>query len=216
MAGSVAGAGPGQPQVSTGWHHFGASDNTPAAEPSESGVWRHFGTTAVVPKAVAPNPGPHESVPARSALEIADLEKQMYELVNRDRSDPANAGEIGGKVTPLKWNERLASVARAHSRAMLTQGFFAHVDPEGRSPGMRVRAAGIGWQAVGENIAIYPSVESAETAFMNEPRFEHNHRSNILGSKYTDVGVGIVQDPRGWYYITEEFLQKPIDLRASF
>ena len=81
---------------------------------------------------------------------------------------------------------------------------------------MRVKAAGVEWQAVGENIAIYDNVPGAEAAFMNEPRFGHNHRSNILDSKYTDVGVGIVEAPDGRYYITQEFIERPQSLRASF
>ena len=140
----------------------------------------------------------------------------MYELINRDRSDPANAAEVGGRLSLLTWNDRLAAVARAHSLDMLNRSFFAHVDPEGNTPAMRVKAAGIGWQAVGENIAIYPSVAAAETAFMNEPHDGHNHRSIILSSKYTEVGVGIVQGPDGNYYITQEFIQPPIDLRTAF
>lgn len=76
---------------------------------------------------------------------------------------------------------------------------------------MRVAAAGIPWQAEGENIAIYMSVAGAEQAFMDEPRFEHNHRSNILSAKFTDVGVGIVRAPNGMYYITQEFVKTPTD-----
>lgn len=140
----------------------------------------------------------------------------MYDLINRDRLDPANTAETGGRAQALRWNATLAAAAREHSRDMLQQKFFAHVDREGRSPGTRVKAAGIEWQAVGENIAIYEKVSSAQAAFMNEPRFAHNHRSNILDPKYTDVGVGIVEAPDGRYYITQEFIETPRSLRASF
>lgn len=133
----------------------------------------------------------------------------MYELVNRDRADPANTPETNGRALPLRWNERLAAVARAHSLDMLNQGYFAHEDPQGRSVAKRVEAAGMEWQAVGENIAIYGSVARAEAAFMNEPRFSKNHRSNILSSGYTDVGIGIVQGRDGRLYITQDFCASP-------
>jgi len=107
-------------------------------------------------------------------------------------------------------------VARAHSEDMMLHGYFAHIDPEGRSPGTRVKAAGVPWQAEGENIAIDHSVAGAEAAFMNEPRFAYNHRGNILSPKYTEVGIGIVQARNGTYYVTQEFLEPPADLRASF
>ena len=66
---------------------------------------------------------------------------------------------------------------------------------------MRINAAGISWRALGENIAIYGTVLGAEAAFMNEPHFQHNHRSNILNANYTDVGIGIVQGPNGSLYV---------------
>jgi uncharacterized protein YkwD len=78
----------------------------------------------------------------------------MYELVNRDRADPSNMPETRGRALALQWNNRLAVVARAYSLDMLNQGYFAHQDTQGRTIATRVEAAGMEWQAVGENIAI--------------------------------------------------------------
>lgn len=50
---------------------------------------------------------------------MADLERQMWELVNRDRRGPENFAETGGKAQPLRWNKKLAAVTRVHSRDML-------------------------------------------------------------------------------------------------
>ncbi len=133
----------------------------------------------------------------------------MCELVNRDRADPANAAETNGRAFPLRWNDRLAAVARAHSLDMLNQGYFGHEDRQGRSVAGRVEAAGMDWQAVGENIALFTSVDAAEAAFMNEPRFSKNHRANILNTNYTDVGIGIVQAADGRLYITQDFYAGP-------
>ena len=58
----------------------------------------------------------------------------MWALLNRDRLDPATFAETGGRAQPLKWNEKLAVVARAHSRKMIEQQFFNHVDPDGKTP----------------------------------------------------------------------------------
>ncbi len=142
---------------------------------------------------------------------LAELEKQLWVLINQERSDPANQAETGGKALPLKWNEKLAAVARAYSEDMLRRGYYAHINPEGQTPAMRVAAAGIPWASEAENIAIYSSVVEAQDAFMNEPPFAHNHRSNILSAKFTDVGVGIVRAPNGMYYITQEFVKAPTD-----
>jgi len=201
-----------QPPDPGTWRHFGHADQAPSPAATKPGVWRHFGPKDAAPKA---NPHPTATRPRLNAVTISELEKQMYELINRDRSNPANAAETRGRARPLRWNEQLAAVARAHSRDMIQQGFFDHVDPEGRSSGERLSAAGIRWQAVGENIAIYDGVTGAEGAFMREPRFEPNHRANILNLTYTDVGVGIAQAPDGRYYITQDFLTSPPGLGSS-
>jgi uncharacterized protein YkwD len=200
---------PSKPVV---WHHFGDSDNAPVAGQSQPGVWRHFG-----PNPGAPKVGPGETPPRKNfgTDRMAELERQMWQLVNRDRLDPEASAETGGQVQPLRWNKKLAAVARAHSRDMLEQRFFDHVDPEGRGPSARINAAGIPWQALGENIAMHWSVPGAEAAFMNEPPFQKNHRANILNAEYTDVGIGIVQGPNGSLYITQDFVAIPASPRAS-
>ena len=137
----------------------------------------------------------------------SELERSMFDLVNRDRLNPSNAAETGGRAQRLDWNERLAEVARAHCRDMIARGFFSHVTPDGSSPDMRVTAAAIDWQAQAENIAIYSGVPTAQAAFMNEPRFQENHRGNILDPTFTDIGIGIVKGPGGRYYITQEFIE---------
>ena len=189
---------PSEPGV---WHHFGETPGAPAPEPRQSGGWRHFGQGDNTP------PYPRESPTWRSPglNRTREMEQLMLELVNRDRADPANTPETNGRALPLRWNDRLAEIARAHSLDMLNQGYFAHEDPQGRSVAGRVEAAGMQWQAVGENIAIYTTVARAEAAFMNEPRFSKNHRANILNPDFTDVGIGIVQGPDGRLYITQDF-----------
>ena len=153
-------------------------------------------------------PAPARSDPPQtsSTRRMARLAKQMWVLVNRDRQDPANAAETHGRARPLKWNDKLAAVALAHSRDMLRRRYFAHVDREGRTPTDRINAAGIEWRALAENIALNQTVADAEKDLMDEPRFQQNHRGNILNPKYTDIGIGIVQAPNGDLYITQDFI----------
>ena len=187
------------------WRHFGESSSRTAAEPAQLGVWRHFGQGGNL----APSPRTLPTVRNPGIGGVEGLEQLMYELVNRERADPANSAETNGRALPLRWNEKLAAVARAHSLDMLNQAYFAHEDREGRSVAARVDAAGMEWQAVGENIALSASVAQAEAAFMNEPRFTKNHRANILNANYTDVGIGIVAGPDGRLYITQDFYTPP-------
>ena len=96
---------------------------------------------------------------------------------------------------------------------MIEQGFFAHVDLNGRTPSARITAAGIPWQATAENIALNSTVQGAEAAFMAEARFQQNHRGTILNEIFTDVGIGIAQGPDGSLYVTQDFVALPSSSR---
>ena len=130
----------------------------------------------------------------------------MWQLINRDRTS-ASLEETKGRAHPLEWDPRLAAVARAHSQEMASNGYFGHQGVDGSLPDARISRVGIQWRASAENIAKYPDVIQAEAAFMNEPRFQRNHRGNILNPNYTHVGVGVVKGPDGMFYITQEFAQ---------
>ncbi len=150
-----------------------------------------------------------QSVPQRAnvSYRTGQLELQMWELINRDRADRSYSGETGGRALALQWDDRLAAAARMHSEEMARNGFFSHQGADGSSPASRVSAAGIKWLSTGENIANCSGVSQAESLFMNEPKFQPNHRWNILNVKYTHVGVGIAEAPDGSLYITQEFAQ---------
>jgi uncharacterized protein YkwD len=149
------------------------------------------------------------SAVSNPAPDLAELEKMMLDLINRERLDPANREELGGHARPLQWDDKLAEVARAHSQDMAARHYFDHFSPDGSFPAQRVTQAGIVWLATGENIAKFADVARAEAAFMNEPRFQANHRSNILSPDFTHVGIGIARGDNGLLYITQEFVQKP-------
>jgi uncharacterized protein YkwD len=147
-------------------------------------------------------------VEARNSYdEMGRLESQMWEMVNRDRISPAQAEETKGRAHPLAWDARLATVARAHSDDMARTGTFSHTGSDGSLPAGRVSNAGVQWLSTGENIAKAEDVVQAEGLFMNEPKFERNHRANILNPNYTHVGIGISRGRDGSLYITQEFAQ---------
>lgn len=135
------------------------------------------------------------------------LEKQTLELINRDRAAPEYLAETRGRARPLLWDDRLAAVARAHSEEMAREGYFSHDSADGASPAERISSAGIPWARVSENIASCRTIGQAESTFMDEPKFEQNHRWNILNPDYTRVGVGIAKGSDGMLYITEDFAQ---------
>src|SRR5579864_2077881 len=134
-------------------------------------------------------------------------ELQMWEMINADRTAPSTMEETRGRALPLQWDDKLAEVARQHSEDMAQNGFFSHRGSDGSDPALRTSKAGIQWRCTGENIAKVGDVAQAERLFMDEPKFQENHRANILKPEYTRVGVGIARGRDGSLYITQEFAE---------
>lgn len=142
---------------------------------------------------------------SRPATETEQAEIQMWRLVNNDRTASENQSETKGRANQLVWDARLAEVARQHSEEMAGNGYFSHQGLDGSLPYMRVSRAGLHWRASGENIAKFSDIAQAEAGFMDEPKYQHNHRGNILNPEYTHVGIGIAKGSDGMLYITQEF-----------
>lgn len=130
---------------------------------------------------------------AGTAPPFAELEKQMFDLINKERENH--------QKPPYEYDEALAAVARAHSADMLENQFLDHESPRTGRVGRRIAAAKIRVMACGENIAMNRSIEEAHANLMKSP----GHRLNILRDIFTHCGVGIVRASNGLCYITEVF-----------
>jgi len=140
---------------------------------------------AVACSPAAQGPGFGSAPPRVEATpEMARLERQMLDLVNRDR---AQAG-----LSPLEWDSSLADIARAHSLDMKTAGFFSHDSPGTGTLQDRLDRAGYLALEARENLASAPTVDKAEENLLASP----SHRANLESKGMTHVGVGIVQGDR--------------------
>jgi len=122
-----------------------------------------------------------------------DLEAQMLVLVNQER---AKAG-----LPALKADPELAVVARAQSKDMFARGYFAHVNPDGKDPFDRMKAAHIVFRNAGENLALAQTLEIAHKNLMNSP----GHRANILHTGFGRLGIGILDGGFYGLMISQEF-----------
>lgn len=120
-------------------------------------------------------------------------EDVMFRLVNQERQ------KVG--LPKLFWDTKLRDLARAHSRDMFVRGYFSHVDPDGHDPFQRMHAAGIQFEAAGENLAYAPSVQIAHEGLMNSP----GHRANILSSDFHRIGIGVIDGGIYGKMFTQEF-----------
>lgn len=107
-------------------------------------------------------------------------EADLLALVNRDR---AAAGL--GAVT---WDDKLADVARAHSKDMSDHDFVGHVSPRTGTALDRIHKAGLRPELILENVGRAYSADEVESGFMASP----GHRANVVDPKAKRLGVGVV------------------------
>ncbi len=122
-----------------------------------------------------------------------DLEKQMLDLVNRERQ--------AAGLQPLAPDPEMTEVARRHSTDMFVRGYFAHDTPEGLTPFDRMRASNVRFITAGENLALGPTISVAHTGLMNSP----GHRANILRREFGRVGIGVMDGGMRGLMVSQEF-----------
>ncbi len=110
-----------------------------------------------------------------------------------------NAERSARGLAPLRVYGDLVGDARAHSRRMMEEGRLFHNGNLG--------AVTTGWEALGENVGVGPSVDAIHEAFMASS----SHRRNILGD-FNYVGVGVVQEAEDKFWVTVIFMKGPADL----
>lgn len=130
----------------------------------------------------------------REYLDLPAIEKQMLDLVNRERADRG--------LSLLEENRRLAEAALKHSQKMAEEEQLSHDFPDYKSLGQRLEDVGLFFVSAGENVA-YSQVYSAQTihqGFMESP----SHRDNILDPRHTHCGIRAVEKGKE-IYLTQEF-----------
>ena len=133
--------------------------------------------------------------------EIEFLERYCFEEVNKQRE--------GHGLPGLKFWDALLPVARNYSKRMAEEGFFSHTDPQGKSVADRVRAAGLQWYALDENLLNIKGYINPVPPTVERWMASVNHRANLLDAEveYSAVGVWIRQD--GTVFFTQVFLGLP-------
>ena len=156
-------------------------------------------------------------------IHISSLERRVQDRINDERSDR--------KLRELDWDERLSRIARAHSEDMARRSFFNHVNPDGRTPTDRGKAAGYECRkahgtyyrvGLAENLyqgSLYSRIRISGT----QKRYDWNssediakqsvigwmkspgHRRNILDKDYSQAGVGIAISAGDEVFITQLF-----------
>lgn len=135
-----------------------------------------------------------------TSCSIPNLRESVLQLINAAR---ASGRTCGGEALPptgaLVWNDLLFSAAAGHSADMAQRNYFSHVTPEGIDAAQRVSAAGYGWWAEGENIAVG---QGSLDEVMADWFASDGHCRNLMQPVFADVALACVSQP-GPYWTME-------------
>lgn len=106
-------------------------------------------------------------------------------------------------LAPLTTDQALTDLARDHSCGMARDERFGH-----GSFADRVRAAGIAYRAIGENLARIANGTAPVDRAVNGWMKSEGHRANILSTGFSATGVGVCRGD-GAYYFTQLFVRPP-------
>ncbi len=104
-------------------------------------------------------------------------------------------------VSALKRNDELDRLAREHAEAMRALGRATHDTGQGAADA-RVRARGVAFASLGENVAKARDLVSAHRVLWASPA----HRSALVEPRYTEFGVGVAREGDRVVYVCELFL----------
>lgn len=139
---------------------------------------------------------PQSPVPAPPVISLPQLEREIFEQVNRYRRERG--------LSPLRLDPRVSVEARAHSQAMAArQRSVGHGDFR-----RRVRRVNriVASRRIAENVAyIFTHREPANRAVQGWLR-SPKHRDAIEGD-YRVTGVGVAMGERGSLYFTQIYIR---------
>ncbi len=129
---------------------------------------------------------------------LAEIEQEVYLLINQER--------VANGLPELFMDECVREASRRHCWDMVENDFFAHASANGDSPGERLDNLNIPWMQYGENLAYNYAYSDPATIAVEGWMDSPGHRANILSSRVTHTGVGVAQDSKGAFYLTQDFV----------
>ena len=132
--------------------------------------------------------------PAYSQTPALRAERELFAAVNQTRRAQG--------VTPLRWDESLATAARRHAKVMAERGSAQHEFEGEPSLSARVKQARAHFSWLSENVTQGPTPQFIHTQFMKSPA----HRANILDRDMDSIGIGVVEQG-GRLFAVEDFSQ---------
>ncbi|WP_246860833.1 CAP domain-containing protein [Bacillus sp. REN3] len=147
---------------------------------------------------------PYEMVYRGKLVEPPELTEQEWSRIEEGTEkqilDITNIFRMRHGLGMLQWDEQTAEAAFAHSKDMAEEKYFSHESETNGSLSDRLKAADVGYELAGENIAAnYTDAPAVAEGWLNS----ESHRETMLNDKFTHIGVGVYQK-----HYTQNFLKK--------
>jgi uncharacterized protein YkwD len=131
------------------------------------------------------------STPAHAARTPSALEAGVLRELNAVRA--------AHRLRPVRLNGELGVAAGEHSREMIADGYFEHASHDGTAFWKRIGRwyvqAGYARWSVGENL-LWSSPDVSPSAAVARWMASPEHRANILGERWREVGVSAIHVAR--------------------
>jgi uncharacterized protein YkwD len=163
---------------------------TPTAPQPGSPGSRDAGLAPAAPQ--PPSRNWQEKIPASPPPFDSGSEKQLWELMNQERTTRG--------LPPLQPDEGLTLAARQHSVVMAQNRTLSHQFPGEPSPEVRLGYQNVRFDRASENVATAMNAPAAHQSLMESPP----HRAAILNSEYDSAGIAVTRNGN-FIYVTEAF-----------
>ena len=131
---------------------------------------------------------------SNSQTSVLRAERDLFTSVNQARHAQG--------LSPLRWDDTLATAARHHAEVMAEHGSAQHAFEGEPSLSARVKLVGARFSWLSENVTQGPTPDFIHEQFMKSPL----HRANILDRDMDSIGIGVV-DHGGQLFAVEDFSQ---------
>ena len=144
---------------------------------------RRFGITTIVLMLFV-------SYGANNYVSTGDVLGQQTNVTTTGLLETVNEAREQNDLSDLSLSPQLNKAAYAKAQDMLNNQYWAHVSPTGVQPWKWMNDVKYNYDKAGENLAKGFNSSSAVTAaWLASP----DHRANVLGSAYEDVGFAVVE-----------------------
>ena len=143
-------------------------------------------------------PPPAAPVPTEPpSAEVDGWPEEVFQLINLARAEHG--------LAPYVYNETLEQAAQLHGQDCFEQGECSHTGSDGSDAQTRILRAGYAAAGSSEVIVYSSSPQAAVDWWMDETPPDDPHRSTLLSTWVTEIGVAVVPTGRGDYYFIADF-----------